>query len=170
LLEAPVLALPDHSRPFSVVCDASDFAIGCALLQQDESGIDRAISYQSRQLRAAELNYPVHDKELLAIKYALMKFRIYLLGGKPFVVYTDHASLRTAINSPHLSQRMARWLAFFAEYNFTVAYKPGRLNRLRGNRTSCFRSRSSDCSCFFRRRRIRRLVAHYCCASEQYAL
>ena len=130
LIEAPILALPDHTRPFSVVCDASDFAIGCALLQHDADGRDRVISYQSRQLRAAELNYPVHDKELLAIKYALLKFRVYLLGAKPFVVYTDHASLRTAINSPHLSQRMARWLAFFAEYNFRVEYKPGKQNVL----------------------------------------
>ena len=62
------------------------------------------------------------------MKYALAKFRVYLLGDRPFVVYTDHASLRTAVNSPHLSQRMARWLSFFAEYNFSVEYKPGRLN------------------------------------------
>ena len=130
LLEAPILALPDDDRPYSVVCDASDFAIGCALLQQDDEGHERVISYQSRQLKAAEKNYPVHDKELLAMKYALVKFRVHLLGSKPFVVYTDHASLRTATQSPHLSQRMARWLSFFAEYNFTVEYKPGKLNVL----------------------------------------
>jgi hypothetical protein len=62
------------------------------------------------------------------MKYALAKFRVYLLGDRPFTVFTDHASLRTAVNSPHLSQRMARWLSFFAEYNFSVEYKPGRLN------------------------------------------
>ena len=61
------------------------------------------------------------------MKYAMAKFRVYLLGDRPFVVYTEHASLRTAVNSPHLSQRMARWLSFFAEYNFSVEYKPGRL-------------------------------------------
>jgi hypothetical protein len=130
LLEAPVLALPDDSKPYSVVCDASDFAIGCALLQQDDEGHERVVSYQSRQLQAAEKNYPVHDKELLAMKYALVKFRVHLLGSLPFVVYTDHASLRTATQSPHLSPRMARWLSFFSEYNFTVEYKPGRLNVL----------------------------------------
>jgi hypothetical protein len=100
LMNAPILALPDHRKPFSVVCDASDFAIGCALLQGDSDERDRVISYQSRQLKGAELNYPVHDKELLAIKYALMKFRVHLLGGKPFVVYTDHASLRTQRSPP----------------------------------------------------------------------
>ncbi|KAF1321579.1 Pol protein, partial [Globisporangium splendens] len=130
LVRAPVLALPDHTKAFSVVCDASDFAIGCALMQKDDDGHKRVVSYQSRLLKAAEKNYPVHDKELLAIKYALLKFRVHLLGATPFVVYTDHASLRTAINSPHLSQRMARWLAFFSEFNFRVEYKPGKENVL----------------------------------------
>jgi len=130
LTSAPVLALPDHTKPFSVVCDASDFAIGSALMQVDDSGRNRVISYQSRLLKAAEKNYPVHDKELLSIKYALLKFRVHLLGVTPFVVFIDHASLRTAITSPHLSQRMARWLAFFSEFNFRVEYKPGRENTL----------------------------------------
>ncbi|POM73082.1 Pol protein [Phytophthora palmivora] len=130
LLQAPILALPDPDRPFSVVCDASDFAIGCALLQADANGRERVIAFESRQLKAAEKNYPVHDKELLAMKYALVKFRVHLLGSKPFVIFTDHASLRTATQSPHLSQRMAHWLSFFAEYNFEVKYKPGRQNAL----------------------------------------
>ncbi|KAG4043865.1 hypothetical protein PC123_g20669 [Phytophthora cactorum] len=128
LTEAPILAVADQDRPFHVVCDASDFAIGCALMQHDHEGRDRVVYYQSRQLKPAERNYPVHDKELLAMKYALAKFRVYLLGSGPFVVYTDHASLRTAVKSPHISQRMARWLSVFAEYDFRVEYKPGRLN------------------------------------------
>uniref|UniRef100_K3XCB4 Reverse transcriptase RNase H-like domain-containing protein n=1 Tax=Globisporangium ultimum (strain ATCC 200006 / CBS 805.95 / DAOM BR144) TaxID=431595 RepID=K3XCB4_GLOUD len=124
------LALPDHTKTFSVVCDASDFAIGCALVQKDDGGHERVASYQSRLLEAAEKNYPVNDKELLAIKYALLKFRVRLLGETPFIVYTDHASLRIAINSSHLSQQMARWLAFFSEFNFRVECKPGKENAL----------------------------------------
>ncbi|KAF1327712.1 reverse transcriptase, partial [Globisporangium splendens] len=130
LREAPVLALADHEKPFHVVCDASDHAIGCALMQHDDEGKERVVSYQSRQLRPAERNCPVHDKELLAMKYALAKFRVYLLGEEQFAIYTDHASLRTAVKTPHLSQRMARWLSFFAEYNFVVHYKPGKPNIL----------------------------------------
>ncbi|KAG3201603.1 hypothetical protein PC128_g3778 [Phytophthora cactorum] len=62
------------------------------------------------------------------MQYALAKFRVYLLGSGPFVVYTDHASLRTAVKSSHISQRMVRWLSFSAEYDFWVKYKPRRLN------------------------------------------
>ena len=120
LLHAPILALPDPDRPFSVVCDASDFAIGSALLQTDDDGWERVIEFEPRQLKTAEKNYPVHDKELLAMNYALVKFRAHLLGSKTFVIDTDHASLRTATQSPHLSQRMARWISFIAEYKFEV--------------------------------------------------
>ncbi|KAG2771877.1 hypothetical protein PC116_g27767 [Phytophthora cactorum] len=97
-------------------------------MQHDHEGRDRVGYYQSRQLKPAERNYPVHDKEHLVMKYALAKFRVYLLGSGPFVVYTDHASLRTAVKSPHISQRMTRWLSCFAEYDFRVEYKPGRSN------------------------------------------
>ncbi|KAG2759454.1 hypothetical protein Pcac1_g28505 [Phytophthora cactorum] len=93
LTEAPILAVADQDRPFHVVCDASDFAIGCALMQHDHEGRDCVVYYQSRLLKLAERNYSVHDKELLAMKYALAKFRVYLLGSGPFVVYIDHASL-----------------------------------------------------------------------------
>ena len=88
--------------------------------------MERVVCYQSRHPQPTERNYPVH--EFLAMKYALTKFRIYLFGYRPFIVYTDHASLLTAFKSPHLSQRMARWLTFVAEYNFSVEYKLGRLN------------------------------------------
>ncbi|KAG3117541.1 hypothetical protein PI125_g3691 [Phytophthora idaei] len=128
LTEAPILAVADQDRPFHVVCDASDSAIGCTLMQRDHEGRDHVIYYPSRQLKPAERNYPVHDKELFAMKHALAKFRVYLLGSGPFVVFTDHASLRTAVKSPHISQRMARWLSFFAECDFRVEYKHGRLN------------------------------------------
>ncbi|KAF4032791.1 Calponin homology domain-containing proteinromo [Phytophthora infestans] len=84
LAEAPILALPDDSKSFHVVCDASDFAVGCALMQFDDEGRERVVSYQYRQMKPAERNYPVHDKEPLAMRYALIKFRVYLLGEDTF--------------------------------------------------------------------------------------
>ena len=46
--EAPILILPNYSKPFHVVCDARQFAIGCALMQFDDEEKERVISYQSR--------------------------------------------------------------------------------------------------------------------------
>uniref|UniRef100_A0AAV1U8Z7 Reverse transcriptase/retrotransposon-derived protein RNase H-like domain-containing protein n=1 Tax=Peronospora matthiolae TaxID=2874970 RepID=A0AAV1U8Z7_9STRA len=62
LVQSPVLEIADQDRSFHVVCDASDFAIGCALMQYDSDGVERVVCYQSRQLQAAERNYLVHDK------------------------------------------------------------------------------------------------------------
>ena len=64
------------------------------------------------------------------MNYALVKLKFHLLDSKPFVVYTHHASLRTETQSPHLSQTMARWISFFAEYNFEVKFEPGKQNTL----------------------------------------
>ncbi|OWZ22749.1 polyprotein [Phytophthora megakarya] len=115
LISAPVLMLAYESKLFHDVCDANGFAIECALMQFDDEGRERVISYQSSQLKPAERNYPVHEKELLARRYALIKFRGYLLEEQTFADYTDHASLQTAMKFPHVSQRMARWSSFFSE-------------------------------------------------------
>ena len=64
------------------------------------------------------------------MKYALVKFRVHLLGSKPLIVYSDHASLRTATQSPHLSQMMSRWLSFIAEYSFEVKFNQRKQNTL----------------------------------------
>ncbi|GMF52970.1 unnamed protein product [Phytophthora fragariaefolia] len=93
-------------------------------------GLKNAPTTINRMMKPAEKNYPGHDKELLAMRYALIKFSVYLLGEQTLAGYTDHASLRTATESPHLSQRMARWLSFFADYNFVVHYKPAKNNIL----------------------------------------
>ncbi|POM66155.1 Pol protein [Phytophthora palmivora] len=106
LSTAPVLMLPDHSKPFHVVCEASDFATVCALMQFDDEGRERVVSYQWHQLKPGERNYPT------------------------FADYTNHVSLRAATKSPHLSQRMARWLSLPPEYNFVVHYKSGKTNIL----------------------------------------
>ena len=81
-----ILAIADQDRPFHVECDTSDFAIGCALMQCDKDGAERVICYLLRQLQSAERNYPVHDKELVDMEYALAKFRVYILGDRPLVV------------------------------------------------------------------------------------
>ena len=66
LVEAPVLRTPDFKLPFVVTTDASDYAIGQVLQQDDGNGL-RPVAYESRKLTPAEKNYAIHEKELLAI-------------------------------------------------------------------------------------------------------
>jgi len=126
LSSAPVLLLPDPSIPFSVTTDASDYAIG-AVLSQNRGHGDQPIAYESRKLSHAELNYPTHEKELLAIVHALKIWRPYLEGNK-FTVITDHASLEFIRTQTNLSRRQARWLELLQSMTFDVKYRPGKTN------------------------------------------
>jgi hypothetical protein len=69
---APVLLMPDMSRPFRIECDASDYAVGAVLLQQDPSFDDdwKPVAFISKKLSSAERNYPTQERELLAILFA----------------------------------------------------------------------------------------------------
>ena len=51
------------------------------------------VVYNSYQLNDAEKNYPIHEKELLAIIKAVKKWRSHLLGTH-FEVFTDHQTLK----------------------------------------------------------------------------
>jgi len=127
LTQAPILGIPDPRKDFTLNCDASGFAIGAVLSQKDRHGQERPVGFLSRKLTPAEQNYAVHEKETLAIIYALTKFRHYLLGT--FVkIITDHASLKFLSTQPNLSQRQARWMEILQEYNYEIQYKPGNTN------------------------------------------
>ena len=92
LTSAPIMQSPDWSLPFELMCDASDFAVG-AVLGQRRDGKPFVIYYASKTLDSAQMNYSTTEKELLAVVFALNKFRSFLLGSKS-IVFTDHAAVR----------------------------------------------------------------------------
>ena len=92
LTSAPIIQPPDWTIPFELMCDASDTAIG-AVLGQRVGNLPHVIYYASRTLNDAQLNYTTTEIELLAVIFALEKFRSYLIRSK-VIIYTDHAALR----------------------------------------------------------------------------
>ncbi|CAN6691336.1 unnamed protein product [Malus baccata var. baccata] len=92
LSTTPVIMPPDWSLPFELMCDASDYAVG-AILGQRVNKVPHVMYYASRTLNDAQLNYSTTEKELLAVVFALEKFRSYLIGTK-VIVFSDHAALK----------------------------------------------------------------------------
>jgi hypothetical protein len=130
LCAAPVLALPDPSKPYVVVTDASNFAIGACLMQDQGNGL-QPIVYMSKKMLDAETRYPVHHKEMLAIVCALKEWRHYLHGAaQGFKVLTDHKSLTYFQRQPNLTERQARWNDFIAEFgpDLVIEYQQGKHN------------------------------------------
>ena len=78
---ALILATFNPSKKIILETDSLDFVIGACLSQLDETGKFKLIAYYSRKLSPAELNYDIHDKELLAIVVAFEQWRVYLKGS-----------------------------------------------------------------------------------------
>lgn len=130
---AQVLHRWEPDLPVTIETDASNFAWS-AVASQDV-GADprlrrRPVAFLSRSFKAAELNYDIHDKELLAIIEALREWRHYVLGGPPFNIVTDHQNLTRFLTTKELSPRQVRWASFMAQFRFNIVYRPGVHNQL----------------------------------------
>jgi hypothetical protein len=117
---------PGNNKIF-VTCDASDHSTGAVLSWGESWETARLVTFESRQLKNAEMNYPVHEKELLAVIRALKKWRTDLLGSH-FFVYTDHRTLTNFETQKDLSRRQARWQEYLSQFELTFVYIRGEDN------------------------------------------
>jgi RNase H-like domain found in reverse transcriptase len=123
LTNPPVLTMPRLDDLITLDTDASNFAIG-AVLSQNQYGEERVIAYASRKLSRAEINYCTSRRELLAIVHFAKYFRQHLLGVR-FRIRTDHASLLWLRRIPEPIGQQARWLEILEEFEYFVEHRPG---------------------------------------------
>ena len=123
LTTAPIVRAPNWQLPFEVMCDASDLAIG-AVLGQREDGNPHVVYYASKTLNEAQRNYTTTEKELLAVVYALDKFRAYLVEAD-IVIFTDHSALKYLLTKQNVKARLIRWVLLLQEFNLQIKDKKG---------------------------------------------
>ncbi|WJZ87566.1 hypothetical protein VitviT2T_006936 [Vitis vinifera] len=105
------------------MCDASDFAIG-VVLGQREDGKPYVIYYASKTLNEAQRNYTTTEKELLAVVFALDKFRAYLVGSF-IIVFTNHSALKYLLTTQDAKARLIRWILLLQEFDLQIKDKKG---------------------------------------------
>jgi hypothetical protein len=125
----PILVFPDWSKEFHVHVDASSIALKVVLAQPGIGDIDHPLSFASKKLSIAEINYTTIEREGLAMVYAPQKFYHYLLGGH-FKMFTDRSTLKYLVNKPLLGRIICIWLLLFQEYDFEIGVKLGRMNKV----------------------------------------
>ncbi|KAI1855989.1 uncharacterized protein JN550_013918, partial [Neoarthrinium moseri] len=109
ITDEPVLKMADPDKPFEVETDASDYAIGGQLSQRDDNNKLHPVAFFSKKLNGPELNYQIHDKELMAVIEAFREWRHYLSGTTHKVkVYTDHKNLTSFLTNKELNKRQIR--------------------------------------------------------------
>jgi transposase InsO family protein len=107
--------------------DASDYAFGAILMQEDEAAFLHPVAYASITLNSAQRNYSVTEREAMAIPWALEHFNTYLEGHK-YTAITDHAALKYMWNNKDKTPRLLRALIRMQPYEIELFYKPGSQN------------------------------------------
>jgi hypothetical protein len=124
LVTAPVLALPDFSKPFCLETDASGYGVGVVLMQDNHP-----IAFVSKALGPNMRGLSTYEKEYVAILLAIDQWRSYLQCGE-FVIFTDQKSL------VHLNEQMLHtvWkqkvFTKLLGLSYKVVYRKGSDNRV----------------------------------------
>ena len=127
------LTVIDHHKldmnKIFITTDASDCCTGAVLSFSPSWETACPVAFNSSILKDAELNYPVHKKELLVVICALKNWK-YDLIGCPFCVYTDHKTLLNFSTLKDLSHWQAHWMEFLSIYNckFGLCKRAGQYN------------------------------------------
>ena len=131
LLSDNVLAHYSSDRETRMETDASDGVVAGVLNQLQDDGTWRPVAFYSKTMSAAQMNYDIHDKEMLAVIQGLSEWRHQLIGLQtttPFRAVTDHRALEYFTTKRELTPRQMRWAMFVADYNVVLSYRPGTAN------------------------------------------
>ena len=70
------------------------------------------------------MNYATTEKELLAVVFAMDKFRSYLVSAK-VIVYKDHAALKYLLTKKDAKPRLVHWILLLQEFDLEMRDKKG---------------------------------------------
>ncbi|CAN6685897.1 unnamed protein product [Malus baccata var. baccata] len=128
-----IVITPEDQEKTTFTCPFGTFAYRrmpfglWAVLGQRKDKRPPVIYYASRTLNDAQLNYSTTEKELLAVVFALDKFRSYLIGTK-VIVFIDHTTLKYLLSKKEAKPRLIRWILLLQEFDIEIRYKKGSEN------------------------------------------
>ena len=118
-LSKPILQIPDSDKPFTLETDASKYALGAVLMQEDSNGDLKPCGFILQRFNQAEQNYQIYDRELIAIIRALKAWKYYLMGSL-VIIRCDHKNLVYFRNPRFLTPRQARWQIFLSFFDYKL--------------------------------------------------
>jgi hypothetical protein len=129
-VSALLLSHFDSTLPTMLETDISDRVIAGVLFQKQSDREWHLVVYYSKTMIEAELNYPIHNKEILAIISGFKHWCIHLEGIPETVqVVSNHRALEYFITTKALTAQQACWTETLSQFNFQIMYKPGKTNQ-----------------------------------------
>ena len=131
LTSTPILTLYDPNKATKIAADASSYGLGAVVLQEEEPGIWKPVSFISRSMTATEAKYAQIEKEALAVTWACERSSNYIIG-KAITVETDHKPLVPLLTNhtiDKLPPRLQRYKMRLMRFNIKdVRHIPGKLH------------------------------------------
>ncbi|RVW46414.1 Retrovirus-related Pol polyprotein from transposon 297 [Vitis vinifera] len=123
-LPSPTTVKEDAEFIWTKACQEAFKRLNGSCTRSKEDGKPYVVYYASKTLNDAQKNYTTTEKELLAVVFALDKFRNYLLGTS-IVIFTDHSALKYLLNKKDAKARLIRWILLLQEFNIQIKDKQG---------------------------------------------
>ena len=102
------------------------------ILSQVQEGKERVIAYAAKKFTDAEKKYSISELEALACMLGVQHFEPYLKGNR-FKIVTDHIALKWLFDQKKATGRIARWVAYLQQFEFTIEHRSGKkLNNVDG--------------------------------------
>jgi len=121
--KAPVLLMPDSTKPFIIESDASKFATGAVIQQKDINGDWHPCGYISHSFDVTQWNYKIYDRELMGIVHVLETWQHYLQGSPfPTIILSDHKNLTYFRTTQKLNRQQACWSLFLSEFDLKLVH------------------------------------------------
>jgi len=128
-ITATILCHYHPDRHKQIETDASDLCKAGILSQYQPDNRWHPLACINKRFLPADLNYDVHDKEMVVIVNCFMAWRHFLTGSpQQIVVYADHKNLEYFNTTKILNRRQARWAEILSEFNSKIVYRPGEKN------------------------------------------
>jgi len=125
-----VLNLPNERDDFILKTDASN-KHWSAVLKIKEG--EKLCEYYSGSFNKAECNYPMMEREILAVIRGVEKFLIFL-SPKPFLIRTDCKGIlsfeKTNLSNMPVQGRLPRWQLWLNQFSFSIEHIQGSKNSL----------------------------------------
>ena len=114
--------------PMQLITDASQYAGGAVLFQEQEDGVERPICFASKTFTKEQRNWSATERELWTLQYfATEHFKQYFFGNPTVpILYTDHKPLTYLFTKRNVTNaKLARWSAKLSKLQALVVYRCG---------------------------------------------
>ena len=122
MTKVPELAMSNFKRMFVVETDAYQYSLGTILMQDRH-----LIAYYSKILGIRARKKSIYEKELMAIVFAILKWKHYILGRR-FQVKTNQQSLKHLLEQIEIHGDYQKWVMKLMGFDFSIDYNPGKNN------------------------------------------